>query len=576
MQKAYNRTAWANGVTPINETNLNNIEAGLDEVDNRVITLDTTKATKTEVSTLFSEIAFDEATGILTFTRKNGGTVKIDTKLEKLAINFGYDAENERLVITLDDGTVQYVDMAALITQYEFTESDTIILSVDSAGKVSATIKKGSITGEMLEPNYLANVTVHAENANASASAAAASAASAKSDADRAEDAADKATAIAGFTIDTELSAESANPIANKAVAEALENVDAKTLDGHEAEYFLPKSNGIINGVLDFKRNDEYTGHGRIHQDHNAETDYGLSLRDYNDDGSFVGVRICETDDKVYYRGKDTTNKEMLHTGNMASYVLPLSGGGMVSKDGRSPIELKSTNSNNVTTLYSGTSGTLGELGFIGADNPSFRSTSGVNNTLLHTGNMASHVLLLTGGEIAKASQDPLAIKNTSSASGAYIKYSNADGSLGYFGFNSAGTPIVMPNTWQNSKEILHTGNYTDYAAEVEDGTFTLKLGDVTLGTATYHKVGKIVYCYCTGTIPQEIEAQYYELKGFPFAITSQNGSYFDFHSHSYYIKDGTGNLVFTVSTTAATVAATDGLSSGQQFVFTGIYYTAD
>lgn len=178
MQKAYNRINWANypnDATPLNESNLNKMDAALNEVDDRIISLDATKATKTEVSTLFSEIAFDEATGILTFTRKNGGTVRIDTKLEKLAINFGYDAENERLVITLDDGTVQYVDMAALITQYEFTESDTIILSVDGAGKVSATIKSGSITGEMLEPNYLANIMVQAENANASASAAQAS-----------------------------------------------------------------------------------------------------------------------------------------------------------------------------------------------------------------------------------------------------------------------------------------------------------------------------------------------------------------------------------------------------------------
>ena len=70
-----------------------------------------------------------------------------------------------------------------------------------------------------------------------------------------------------------------------------------------------------------------------------------------------------------------------------ASGNLPLNGGGTVSKAGRSPIELKSTNSNNVTTLYSGQDGTLGELGFIGANTPTFRNTSGANNTLLHTGN---------------------------------------------------------------------------------------------------------------------------------------------------------------------------------------------
>lgn len=225
MQKAYSRIRWENEPsqeTPLNDANLNRMDSAIDEVDNRILTLDITKANKTEISEFFTGITFDESTGVLTFTRKNGSTIRIDTKLEKLAVNFSYDAENERLVITLDDGSVQYVDMKALITQYEFTESDTIILSVDSSGKVKATIKKGSITGDMLEPNYLANVTVQAESANASAVSASASAESAKSDADRAEDAADRAVAVAGFTVDTSLNENSPNPVTNKATTKGI------------------------------------------------------------------------------------------------------------------------------------------------------------------------------------------------------------------------------------------------------------------------------------------------------------------------------------------------------------------
>ena len=114
----------------------------------------------------------------------------------------------------------------------------------------------------------------------------------------------------ASVEVDTELSTESTNPIANKAVAD-------------EFEKYLPKSNGTVNGVLKFKRSNEYTGYGQIHQDHNTDTNYGLTLRDYNADGSFVGIRICEAEDKVYYRDKATYQKEILHTGNMASHVLP-------------------------------------------------------------------------------------------------------------------------------------------------------------------------------------------------------------------------------------------------------------
>jgi len=165
--------------TALNETNLNKIDAGLDEVDNRVLTLNITKLDVSTANTMVNSISFDENTGIFTITRLNGSTYTIDTKLEKLAINFSYDAQNERLVITLDDGTVQYVDMKALITQYEFLDSDVIAFAVRADGKVSASIKSGSITGSMLQPNYLADITVQAGIATTAAQNAAGSAAAA-------------------------------------------------------------------------------------------------------------------------------------------------------------------------------------------------------------------------------------------------------------------------------------------------------------------------------------------------------------------------------------------------------------
>ena len=88
MNKAYNRIndgkGWKNypsDETPLNEQNLNKQDIALDEIDNRVITLDNTKATKTEVSSLFSEVSYNEKTGIITFTRKNGAKVTIDTPM---------------------------------------------------------------------------------------------------------------------------------------------------------------------------------------------------------------------------------------------------------------------------------------------------------------------------------------------------------------------------------------------------------------------------------------------------------------------------------------------------------------
>lgn len=190
MQKAYNPPVWENKPstnTPLNETNLNRLSQGVSEIDNRVITLDLMKFDKTDAQYCIKKIEYDKATGKFTITSVSGATAVIDTMLEKLAVNFDYDPTTQQLIITLDDGTKKYADLSALITQFEFQESDTIYFTVTEDGKVKGNIKDGSITDEMLRTDYLADITIQAEKAGASASAAAKSSNQAKLDADRAE-----------------------------------------------------------------------------------------------------------------------------------------------------------------------------------------------------------------------------------------------------------------------------------------------------------------------------------------------------------------------------------------------------
>lgn len=182
MNKAYNRINWENypsDKTPLNENNLNKIDSALDEVDNRVIEQETTKATKTEVATLVADVTFEESTGIITVTRKNGSSFIIDTKLEKIAINFTYDKDTQQIILTLVDGTKQYIDLSALITQYEFLDSDTITFVVQSDGSIKAEVLDGSITENKLQTNYLATIKVNVAKAEASSTAAATSEANA-------------------------------------------------------------------------------------------------------------------------------------------------------------------------------------------------------------------------------------------------------------------------------------------------------------------------------------------------------------------------------------------------------------
>ena len=175
MNKAYARIAWENypsDKTPINERNLNKIDYATDIIDDRVVTLDATKLDKTTAATMVKDVAYNESTGVFTITYLNGATIILDTKLEKLAVNFNYDKENQQLVIALDDGTKQYVDLSSLITEYEFSDTDTIAFAVDGAGKVSAIVKNGSITEDKLQSNYLADIKVEVAKAKASAMAA--------------------------------------------------------------------------------------------------------------------------------------------------------------------------------------------------------------------------------------------------------------------------------------------------------------------------------------------------------------------------------------------------------------------
>lgn len=190
MQKAYNPTVWENTPsinTPLNETNLNKLSQGVSEIDNRVITLDLTKLSTTEANGMITGINLNQDNGDITIMYYSGATSILHTLMDQIAINFGYDPVTERLIIYLKDGSEQYIDLSALITQFEFLDSDTVYWSIGDDGKVKADIKNGSITADKLQLNYLADITVQAETAKQQATASASSAAQAKIDADRAE-----------------------------------------------------------------------------------------------------------------------------------------------------------------------------------------------------------------------------------------------------------------------------------------------------------------------------------------------------------------------------------------------------
>lgn len=174
MQKAYNRINWENypsEATALNETNLNRMDYGLNEVDNRVIGLDTTKLDVNSANGLVQAVTINNETGTITVTKMDGTTVSLETNLSKITTNWSYNRETQQIVLTQSDGTPAYIDLSYLIQQNEFTDTTTIAFSVVS-GVVSANIKAHSITDEHLQTDYLADIRIAMSNAQSAASSA--------------------------------------------------------------------------------------------------------------------------------------------------------------------------------------------------------------------------------------------------------------------------------------------------------------------------------------------------------------------------------------------------------------------
>lgn len=243
MNKAYARIVWENYPsinTPVNEQNLNKIDAAVDEIDNRIIAMDTSKVDLAKANELVKEILWDESNGTLTVVKMNGSRAVIDTKLEKLAVNFTYNPQTQQLVITLDDGTVQNVDLSALITEYEFLDSDTIAFAIGSDGKVSAIVKEGSIEEKHLRPDYLADIKVESAKAVASAKSAGESETNAGKSATDAKDSADRVQGI-----ESEINKK-------LAMAEFDVNEDGELIYTDNAAYnFVVDDDGNLNWEVD-------------------------------------------------------------------------------------------------------------------------------------------------------------------------------------------------------------------------------------------------------------------------------------------------------------------------------------
>jgi hypothetical protein len=174
MNKVYSRIIWKNypnTSTAINETNLNRMDKAIDDLDNRVIEQDSTKANQTTVNNMVKNWTMDETTGVITVEKQDGSKIMFDLNIEKIPVTFELSPSGI-LTMTTSDGTQFTANIGSMIPVLTFNESDQIAVSVSGSGvnkTYSFTVKDGSITESKLQPNYLADIKSESAKATTAA-----------------------------------------------------------------------------------------------------------------------------------------------------------------------------------------------------------------------------------------------------------------------------------------------------------------------------------------------------------------------------------------------------------------------
>lgn len=170
MQKVYNRIVWENfpsEKTALNERNLNKMDLALDNLDDRVVQMDSTKVSVETANNLVKTWSIDEETGIITVEKLNGERIIYDLNIEKIPVDFKL-SEDGILTMTTDDGSKYTANIGAMIPVLTFNDSDTIAVSATGTGvnkTYSFSIKAGSVKEDMLQPNFLGDARLAASRA---------------------------------------------------------------------------------------------------------------------------------------------------------------------------------------------------------------------------------------------------------------------------------------------------------------------------------------------------------------------------------------------------------------------------
>lgn len=177
LNKVYTRINWEDYPsenTDLDAYHLNQMDSAIDALDNRIISQDALKLDKSAINGNIADWTMDETTGVITITKYNGEKIIFDLNIEKIPVGFSM-SDDGIITMTTEDGTQFTADIGSMIPVLTFEDSATIAVSVNGTGKnktYSFSIKTGSVTDDMLQPNYLADIRVESANASAYAQSA--------------------------------------------------------------------------------------------------------------------------------------------------------------------------------------------------------------------------------------------------------------------------------------------------------------------------------------------------------------------------------------------------------------------
>lgn len=110
-----------------------------------------------DANNFFKDVELNEKTGVFTFTRYDGTTLILDTRLEQVVVNFSLDAETMELVLRLADGTEQRISIASFMNVYLGGNTATVQVQIQE-NQITASVKGNSIGLNLLTPQLQENI----------------------------------------------------------------------------------------------------------------------------------------------------------------------------------------------------------------------------------------------------------------------------------------------------------------------------------------------------------------------------------------------------------------------------------